>query len=103
MGTIDDFLTQSSDYLQNMAFKSLRTYLSINYPWTNIVVVKQLVDLVLNKLLTILFTKTEYGIYSLAVNEIVREQKNALNEAFKSNDEQKIIEAARNFIKLSSP
>lgn len=100
MATIDEFLTSSTDYLQKLAFNSLRTYLSANYPWTNIVVLKQIIDLVLNKLLSILFDKTEYGVYSLAVHKIVSDQQKILDEAFKSNDEKKIIDAAREFIKF---
>jgi hypothetical protein len=103
MSNLDFLITQTGNFLETFAFNSLRAYLSINAPWTNAPILKQIIDIILKRLLNILFTKTEYGLYVLGVTQVVNEQNKAFKDAMESKDEAKILEAARNLIKLKSP
>lgn len=103
MGNLDLLITSTGDYLEKLAFNSLRAYLTINAPWTKAPILKQIIDSILSKLLNILFTRTEYGVYVLGVVTIVNEQKKEFNKAIDSNDQEQILQAAKKFISLKSP
>lgn len=103
MGSLDYLVTTIGTTLEEMAFNSLRTYLTANAPWTNLPIIKTIIDIFLNKALNILFTKTEYGVYVLGVVQIVNEQNDNFKKAVDTGDKDKIIQAARDLIKLKSP
>jgi hypothetical protein len=102
MGDLNTIITTISDPLEKMAFDGIRAYLTLNAPWTNTIIIKQIVDTLLNSILNILFTKTDYAVYVLGVISIVNTQNEDFKNAIASGDQTQIINAARNFIKLNN-
>lgn len=103
MPTLNDEITTAGNTIETLAYNSLTTYLETQYPWLNFVVIKQIFELLSKYLLNILFTKTEYAIYVAGITEIIKQQDQAFKDAVNSNDQTKIIAAAKSFISLNSP
>lgn len=103
MPNLNDEITTAGNTIETFAYNSLTKYLETQYPFLNFPIIKQIFELLCKYILNILFTKTEYAVYVVGITEIVKKQDQEFKDAIASNDQSKIIAAAKNFISLNSP
>lgn len=92
-------------------------YLTIRYPFLKIPLLGSIMQFFVEKILNILISFPEFWAYSLSVLITVKHQESAFNDAVNANtqalltgtDEEKkkaqqnLIDAARNFIRITQP
>lgn len=86
MGTIDYLITTIGSSLEVAAFNALRADLSVSQPWTNLPIIKQVIDALLKYVIAYLGTKGEDGTYSLAALIVTTAQGNDVKSAMEANE-----------------
>lgn len=117
MGGINNAINNTGNILFELASKSVLTYIFTQLPILNNFILKQAVTFFVNKVLHVLIDKTEFGVYMLYVIDKTKRESAEFQAAAKTNEEiqangtdeekriarEKLIEAARNFIRLRQP
>lgn len=100
--TADQAVNEFKAALISAVDNSIWAVLIGDFPIFNAPVLKQLAQYAINYVISTAVRYTELGAYTLYVNAYVGQEKIDFENAVTSGDEQKIIEAARKFIKFGA-